>query len=666
MNNQNIGGDNSASKLKIIGFNSNSIGKQPKRRQVLNFLRKKNPDLLVVVDTRIAKNVENTVKEEWGGQVLYSSFDSQSRGVAMFIKKNLPIKILDKFSDVDGNLLSVLIEYETKRLLIEGIYGPNSDYPEFYENQVFQKIQSWNPDHSIHLGDWNISLDQGLDTLNYQSVSNPNARLELIRKMTEHSLVDIYRELNPTEKKFTWKQWGSHKFARLDYFLVSNSLLPYISNVKIHPTCFSDHNPIELEIDFSKFSRGRGFWKFNNSLIKEPEYVLIIKKLIKRVTTQYAIVNGEPNFFLNAAPDEVQTFMDEQTPESLQALDLSVNPELFLDTLLMEIRGATIKYSSHNKKERKAKEQQLLHDIEILESQLQNLQSTDQLLQNELDLKKVALEDSNKTEAEGAFVRSRAKYKLDGEKPSKLFCSLEKHNGVQRYVPQLLVEQADGREALINEQKSVENEIYKFYKKLFSNKDDLIQSQSIENFLGPSSQSMPKLSEHQKIKMEENLSLDELTKYLKKCKNNVAPGSSGFTFDFYKFFWSDIKHYIIRAVDYAFETNKLAKSQSLGLINIIPKGEKDKRYICNWRPLCLLNSLYKLVSGALAERIKPTLDTVINTDQKGFVAGRYIGEVVRTTYDIIQYAKDNNKVGLLLLILKKHMIQFHFPFLTRL
>ena len=86
MNNQNIGGDNSASKLKIIGFNSNSIGKQPKRRQVLNFLRKKNPDLLVVVDTRIAKNVENTVKEEWGGQVLYSSFDSQSRGVAMFEK----------------------------------------------------------------------------------------------------------------------------------------------------------------------------------------------------------------------------------------------------------------------------------------------------------------------------------------------------------------------------------------------------------------------------------------------------------------------------------------------------------------------------------------------------------------------------------------------------
>ena len=183
MNNQNLRGDDSASKLKIIGFNSNSIGKQPKRRQVLKFLYKKNPDLLIVVDTRIAKNIENTVKEEWGGQVLFSSFDSQSRGVALFIKKDLPIKILDKFSDDNGNLLSVLIEFENKRLLIEGIYGPNQDCPEFYENEVFQKIQTWNHSHSIFVGDWNIAIDQNLDTLNYQNVGNPNARLELIRKI---------------------------------------------------------------------------------------------------------------------------------------------------------------------------------------------------------------------------------------------------------------------------------------------------------------------------------------------------------------------------------------------------------------------------------------------------------------------------------------------------
>ena len=90
--NNNSKGDVSASKLKIIAFNANSIGKQPKRRQVLCFLRKKDPDLLVIVDTRFSKDIENSVKAEWGGQVLFSSFSSQARGVAIFVKKNLPLK----------------------------------------------------------------------------------------------------------------------------------------------------------------------------------------------------------------------------------------------------------------------------------------------------------------------------------------------------------------------------------------------------------------------------------------------------------------------------------------------------------------------------------------------------------------------------------------------
>ena len=88
----------------------------------------------------------------------------------------------------------------------------------------------------------------------------------------------------------------------------------------------------------------------------------------------------------------------------------------------------------------------------------------------------------------------------------------------------------------------------------------------------------------------------------------------------------------------------------MGIISIIPKGEKDKRYLNNWRPLCLLNSLYKMISGAIAERIKPALDTIIHSDQKGFVTGRYIGEVIRTTFDTMQYAKDNDKSGLLLTV----------------
>ena len=184
---------------------------------------------------------------------LFSSLDSHSRGVAILLKKNLPINIKDKFADTNGNLLGLLLEYESKLILLHGIYGPNVDSPGFFESEVFKKIESWNPDFTIFSGDWNIILNKDLDTLNYRSIGNIRAREVLINKINELGLVDIFRELNPTGRKYTWKQWGSHKFGRLDYFLVSSSLLPFISGTKVLAKCFSDHSPIELDIDFSHF-----------------------------------------------------------------------------------------------------------------------------------------------------------------------------------------------------------------------------------------------------------------------------------------------------------------------------------------------------------------------------------------------------------------------------
>ena len=77
----------------------------------------------------------------------------------------------------------------------------------------------------------------------------------------------------------------------------------------------------------------------------------------------------------------------------------------------------------------------------------------------------------------------------------------------------------------------------------------------------------------------------------------------------------------------------LSVTQRLGIITLIPKGEKDKTFLKNWRPLTLLNSLYKFVSGCISERIKPHLDKIVNGDLKGFVSGRYIGEQPMILYN---------------------------------
>ena len=65
-----------------------------------------------------------------------------------------------------------------------------------------------------------------------------------------------------------------------------------------------------------------------------------------------------------------------------------------------------------------------------------------------------------------------------------MFCNLEKHNGVQKFVPQLIVENQEGQEYTITNQKEVEQEILRYYEYLYRNQDDKISFNSIEEFMG--------------------------------------------------------------------------------------------------------------------------------------------------------------------------------------
>ena len=87
-----------------------------------------------------------------------------------------------------------------------------------------------------------------------------------------------------------------------------------------------------------------------------------------------------------------------------------------------------------------------------------------------------------------------------------------------------------------------------------------------------------------------------------------------------------------------------------GVITCIPKGGKLRNDLKNWRPLTLLNSVYKFLSGMIANRLKPELPFLINEDQTGFISGRFIGENTRTVYDLINYCDTYQKRGLILIL----------------
>lgn len=156
----------------------------------------------------------------------------------------------------------------------------------------------------------------------------------------------------------------------------------------------------------------------------------------------------------------------------------------------------------------------------------------------------------------------------------------------------------------------------------------------------------PKTSES----LEGPISYKELTQALKATKNGKSPGLDGFSVDFLKLFWSELGIFILRSINEAYSTGSMSISQRRAVITCIPKGNKDRTNLKNWRPISLLSVIYKLASACISNRLKQVLPSVIHQDQKGFISGRFIGENTRLMYDVLFEAKRQQIPGLLLLI----------------
>ena len=107
---------------------------------------------------------------------------------------------------------------------------------------------------------------------------------------------------------------------------------------------------------------------------------------------------------------------------------------------------------------------------------------------------------------------------------------------------------------------------------------------------------------------------------------------------------------MIRSVNLGCDSDSLSHTQKQGIISILPKGDKPREFLKNWRPISLLNNSYKIISSCIANRLKTVLDFLIHENQKGFLKGRYIGDNTRLIYDILFSAKENQIPGMILQI----------------
>ena len=165
------------------------------------------------------------------------------------------------------------------------------------------------------------------------------------------------------------------------------------------------------------------------------EYVKKIKNIIKENLDRYSLVNNNNNN---------NNGINGNNHQSSEKREFLINDQLLLETILLTIRGETIKYSSYKKKQNSEQELKLENDIKHLEERvkkdLNNISLEEILLLNE---KKETLAEIRKTIIEGVMLRSRCRYEDLGEKPAKYFLSLENRNYQDKVIQHLIDEKGE-------------------------------------------------------------------------------------------------------------------------------------------------------------------------------------------------------------------------------
>ena len=598
----------------LFSFNARGLGGKIKRNAIFNHLKRKSSrGIFLLQETHSCPDFESAWKKEWGGDIYFSHSTRDSCGTAILLSPGLDIACTEEPTNHEGRtqFLRINANNPDSDTLIVNVYAPTRnkvDEQIRFLDKLKDQLKTFDYVHLLMGGDWNTIFNPKLDKQGGNMINCTNEYThDLVNFMETYDLVDIIRLTHPDKTIFTRVQRNPLVLSRIDHWLISEHICNMVTVCKVQPGLQSDHSIINLKINNSPQSRGKGFWKFNSSLLHDVTYVNNIKEIVREKTFDLALMEDKG---------------------------------LKWDSIKCEIRGATLAHSFTKNKKRREVEKKLNNSLISLQEKL--TLSADTKTLDEYEKVKSELENIEQEKAKGVILRSKIKWSEAGEKNTKYFLNLEKRNSINKTISRLEVNPG----VTVNNTKEILNECKTFYSDLY-NEPCHNQIDDNNKFFSTEHNT---LSNDDKNICEGILTIDECTKAIKAMKNGKSPGNDGFTAEFYKFFWIDIKYLVLDSLNYAYVKGELSIDQKRGIITLIPKKGKNRFILKNWRPISLLNTDYKLLTKCLSFRLQAVLPKIIDNDQTGFLKDRYIGENIRTISDLIEYTSLKNKPGYILLI----------------
>ena len=495
-----------------------------------------------------------------------------------------------------SRIVSILIRSNGVDVNLVNIYAPTN----LVERKLFSDSlhEFFIPSAAIIIGgDFNC-YDNVLDNFG----GNISIHKEYESLKNDFALVDVWRNLHPGSREFTWFNSSFSSGSRLDKFLVSRELLSPVVECNISPRPISDHDFVSLVFDIpTGVKRGPGVWTFNNSLLKDKDFCTTIEKFID------CHLRFLPSF------------------ASLQD---------WWEFLKLSIKEESIAFS-HNKQRRLRKQQvSLTNKLIRLRQRLVDGDDTVSILISDTESQ---LKARWVKEIEGIMIRSRAQW-LEGKRPSCYFFNFQRIKAQKSHISS--VYDLNGTE--VSSQEEIEKAHVDFYSCLFSKEpvgvalqDDLLSSLQCE------------LSSDQASSCEGQMTLDEMTFALKKMNSNKASGPDGLSVEFYVKFWDRLGPYLCRVLYAYYHAGEMCESMKTSNTRVIFK-KGDRKNLKNWRPISLLNVNYKICSKVLSLRLSKVLEFIVDPDQTCSVPGRKITSNLHILRDVLDHIDRTNETGILI------------------
>ena len=538
---------------------------------------------------------------------LYTSLlpNGGNRGVLIAVHENCEFTIHQSIEG-KGNYMLIACIINGLKCILGSIYiPPNWNDCTATFNALSNHLSPFKDNYRFLLGgDFNGIFDN-IDSNRITPISTRDNRVKNF--CTRFECIDVWRLQHPDVAEFTCisRAGGRVVVSRIDYFLISQSLIPAARDCSIGFSGGGDHDVIRLSITCKVLSKKQ--FRFPHNMLKNREFRNILKFNVRTV------VSDNPD----------------------------CSPRTLWELIKCTVRSTSVKVACERKKS-------CADRVKTVEDRLTKLKKgifmreahPDTLVEIQTlnELRDSLFEQENSAILASNWAHS---YGNRGTANKKFFTSIKdklKYIEVSHLRDQFDVVQSHPDNIL-----SIVRDFY----------DDLYRYRPTLRSESPADLCLPQIEQEDMEMLDSEFSLLEFRDACKQLKKGKAPGDDGLTVEFYCEYWDVIGEYLYAALLEAIRVGEMAPSQKRGTVKLIPKKGKDLLDVANWRGICLLNVDYKILTKVIANRLNLVLGNIIHNDQKAFISTRYLSNAIYDLY-AVQKIVDEEELDVLLESLDIH------------